>query len=70
MVGVVALQMGGRELNDLAADYVGLGQTGELLLGTKLHDQAVFVTPVRHDPGLPSAAACHWRRPTRQFAAV
>ncbi len=47
--GVVALQLSTSEINELAAEHVGLGRTGETLLAAQLHGDAVFVTPTRHD---------------------
>ncbi|MBI3269423.1 MAG: response regulator [Planctomycetes bacterium] len=50
VVGVAALQMSNQEVYELVQDYTGLGRTGETLLGSKVGNQAVFLTPVRHDP--------------------
>ncbi len=49
VIGVVALQVTNREVYALAQNYAGLGQTGEILIGAKINDKAVFMTPVRHD---------------------
>ncbi|MBI5368826.1 MAG: response regulator, partial [Planctomycetes bacterium] len=49
VAGIVALQMANREVYRLVQEYTGLGQTGETLLGSQAQNQAVFLTPVRHD---------------------
>ena len=49
VTGVVALQMSNREVYRLVQEYTGLGATGETLIGSKVGNQAVFLTPVRHD---------------------
>lgn len=49
VIGVVALQVTNRDVYALAQNYAGLGQTGEILIGAKINDKAVFMTPVRHD---------------------
>ncbi|MBI5410538.1 MAG: PAS domain S-box protein [Nitrospirae bacterium] len=50
VVAVLALRLAKEEIYALARDYVGLGQTGEVVLGSLKEDQVVFVTPTRHDP--------------------
>ena len=49
VVGALILQMSNAAMYALAQDYTGLGQTGETLVGSKIGNKAVFVTPVRHD---------------------
>jgi len=51
LLGVVALQISPEEIYDHARDYTGLGETGEIVIASRKEEQAVFVTPVRHDPG-------------------
>jgi signal transduction histidine kinase/CheY-like chemotaxis protein len=50
VIGAVVLQMSNTEVYALAEDYTGLGATGETVIGSRINDQAVFVTPVRNDP--------------------
>jgi PAS domain S-box-containing protein len=50
LVGVAALQMSVRQINRLASDYTGLGQTGEVVFVSRKNDELVFVSPLRHDP--------------------
>ncbi|CAN2041482.1 methyl-accepting chemotaxis protein [Candidatus Magnetomoraceae bacterium gMMP-15] len=48
-VGVIVARMNMRKLYQFASNYVGLGTTGETLLGSKVGDDVVFVTPLRFD---------------------
>lgn len=48
--GVVALRLNNQEVYQAINDYNGLGQTGEILVGSRLDDQVRFVVPTRHDP--------------------
>ena len=50
LVGVLALQVKASNLNHFAADYSGLKQTGEVLIGKLEEDHVVFTAPIRHDP--------------------
>ena len=50
VIGVVALQMSNKEVYQLVSEYVGLGQTGETVIGSAIPKKVFFVTPVRHDP--------------------
>ena len=49
-VGVLAVQMTDQEINSLAEDYAGLGETGETVLASRRGDQVIFLAPTRHDP--------------------
>ncbi len=49
LIGVVALQLSVREINELAADYTGLGETGEIELTSRVGEELVYVAPLRHD---------------------
>ncbi|MEO0815161.1 MAG: cache domain-containing protein, partial [Myxococcota bacterium] len=51
LVGVVATELSNREIYNLAADYTGLGQTGETVLVSKKENEAVVMAPLRSDPG-------------------
>lgn len=48
--GVLIFQIGHQRLNKLTQDYTGLGDTGETIIASKIFDQAVFLTSIRHDP--------------------
>jgi len=57
IIGVLAAQLDIDRISAIAGDYMGLGQTGEIVLGRRIGDEAVLLTPTRHDPG----AAFHRR---------
>lgn len=46
--GVVAAQLDVRQINQLAADYSGLGATGETVFAQKRGEEIFFLTPPRH----------------------
>ncbi len=51
--GVLALQINTEEIFRLTKDYSGLGETGEVVLGSKISDtnnEMVFINPLRFDP--------------------
>ena len=50
VVGVVVLQMSNQEVYKVVNDYTGLGKTGETVVGSRVDNDVVFVTPLRHDP--------------------
>ncbi len=50
LIGAVALRLSTDALYDLAKDYTGLGETGEIVLALLDDNEAVFVTSLRHDP--------------------
>ncbi len=50
VIGVVALQLNNKEVYRLVSEYIGLGETGETLIGSAIGKKVVFVAPVRHDP--------------------
>ena len=49
-IGVLAAHLDIDRVSAIAGDYSGLGQTGEIIVGRKIGDEAVFLTPTRHDP--------------------
>lgn len=49
-IGVIATQMKTTIIYELARDYTSLGETGEMVLALKMGNEAVFVTPVKHEP--------------------
>ncbi len=50
IIGVVIFQVKNEEVYKVVNDYTGLGNTGETLVGTRVGDEVVFVTPIRSDP--------------------
>jgi signal transduction histidine kinase/DNA-binding response OmpR family regulator/HAMP domain-containing protein len=50
VIGVVVLQMSNQEVYSVVNDYTGLGQTGETVVGSRVDNDVVFVTSLRHDP--------------------
>ena len=50
IIGVLAAQLDIDRVSAIAGDYDGLGQTGEIVVGRKIGEEAVFLTPTRHDP--------------------
>lgn len=48
--GILVLQMSHREINAVVQDYTGLGKTGEVVVGSRLGEEIVIVTQLRHDP--------------------
>jgi signal transduction histidine kinase/DNA-binding response OmpR family regulator len=50
VIGVVVLQMSNAEVYAVVNDYTGLGQTGETVVGSRVENDVVIVTPLRHDP--------------------
>ncbi len=50
VVGVLAAGLDKERVYSLARDYRGLGKTGEMALGMRFGNEAVFVVPLRFDP--------------------
>ena len=50
VIGVVALQMNNEEVYHVVQDPSGGGQTGETVVAGLKGNQAVVMTPLRHDP--------------------
>ncbi len=50
VIGVVVLQMSNAEVYKVVNDATGFGQTGETVVGSKVGNDVVFVTPLKHDP--------------------
>ena len=50
VIGVVVLQMSNQEIYKVVTDATGLGYTGETVVGSRVDNDVIFVTPVRHDP--------------------
>ena len=49
-IGFLVAQLGIDRISAMASDCAGLGRTGEIVVGRKIGDEAVFLTPIRHDP--------------------
>lgn len=47
--GFAVFQLDAQEMNALAEDYRGLGNTGEILIGAKTGDKVIFIAPTRYD---------------------
>ncbi|MFI5297935.1 MAG: response regulator [Polyangiales bacterium] len=50
VAGVVAIQMSNAQIGTVVTDRTGLGRTGETVVATRVGDEVVVVTPLRHDP--------------------
>ncbi|MGH8064790.1 MAG: HAMP domain-containing protein [Candidatus Entotheonellia bacterium] len=50
LVGVAAFQLSNDEVYRVVNDYTGLGRTGETVIASRQGNDAVFITPTRHDP--------------------
>ena len=50
VVGVLAAQMDTQEIYKLLRDYTGLGKSAEIVIASRVGDQALFMNPLRHDP--------------------
>ncbi len=50
-IGVLALEIDMDKVYAFIEDTTGLGDTGETLIGKKEGDSALFLNPLRHDPG-------------------
>ncbi|MEE8398899.1 MAG: response regulator, partial [Desulfobacterales bacterium] len=49
-VGTLAAQMSTDELFRFSQDYTSLGQSGEIALAVIRNNEAIFISPLRHDP--------------------
>jgi methyl-accepting chemotaxis protein WspA len=49
VVGVIVLELNNEQVFEVFADYAGLGDTGETLVGTRVGDEVVAVAPLRHE---------------------
>ena len=49
-IGAVIFQLKNKELYRAVQDYIGLGETGEIVIASKEGNEAVFITPLRNDP--------------------
>jgi len=50
LLGALALQVNIEHINRMAADYTGLGSSGETVIATRHQDHISFLTPLRFDP--------------------
>lgn len=49
-IGAVALEINNKEIYSMTKDYSRLGKTGEIIIGVRIGDKVIFVSPTRHDP--------------------
>ena len=49
-LGVVALEVTDADIFKLIQDYSGLGETGEIVIGSRRKKGALLISPLRHDP--------------------
>jgi serine phosphatase RsbU (regulator of sigma subunit) len=50
LLGIFAVQLGTKEINQLAQNFTGLGKTGEIIIASAIDEHALFLTPTRYDP--------------------
>ncbi len=50
VIGLLATQMDTQAIYQLTQDYTGLGRTGEMVIASKIGNDAVLLNPLRHDP--------------------
>lgn len=50
LIGAVALQINNTALYTTVNDFTGLGLTGEVVVGSKLENRILYLTPLRNDP--------------------
>lgn len=51
-IGAVCYQLDEEKIYRIANQYIGLGKTGEVVLGKKDGDHVVFLSPTRNDPDI------------------
>ena len=49
VIGVMAFRLENEEIDSIFGNYLGLGETGEIMVGSKAGDQIMLVAPLRHD---------------------
>ncbi len=50
VIGVIMFQLNNNELYDEVQNYLGLGETGEIVVASREGNEALFIAPLRHDP--------------------
>jgi two-component system, NtrC family, sensor kinase len=50
IVGYLAVQISIKEIHNIAADYSGLGKTGETVIAAQEKENALIIAPLRHRP--------------------
>ena len=50
ILGTLVFAIEGKRIYDIFDNYRSLGETGEVLIGMKKDNHAVFINPIRHDP--------------------
>ncbi len=48
--GVLALEFDNQDIYATVNDLTGLGETGEIIIASRVGDRALFLAPTRHDP--------------------
>ena len=61
-IGVIAFEVDMTTVYKLVQDAIGLGNTGETLIGKKIGNQVVFLNPLRHDPNAALVRTANYRR--------
>ncbi|MEA5515795.1 ATP-binding protein [Nodularia sp. UHCC 0506] len=49
IIGVLVLKLNNQEFNKVVNNYIGLGQTGETIVVSKIDQTIIFTSPIRHD---------------------
>lgn len=49
-IGIIAFEIDMASIYKLIQDVTGLGATGEILVGKKIGNEAIYLNPLRHDP--------------------
>jgi two-component sensor histidine kinase len=50
VIGVIMFQLSNNELYNEVQNYLGLGETGEIVVASREGNEALFIAPLRHDP--------------------
>ncbi len=49
VIGVLVLKLNNHEFNKVVNNYIGLGKTGETIVVSRINQNIVFTSPIRHD---------------------
>lgn len=49
IIGAVIFQLNNEETNNVVQNYIGLGETGEVVVASRDKNEAIFLFPLRHD---------------------
>lgn len=50
IIGTIISQLSAEDIYETVQNYIGLGITGEIIIASRDGNEAVFITPLRHDP--------------------